>query len=429
MVFDNTLAKGINANLAQFLHLLMQILFVGITLGTLRTVIPALATTEFGLPENSYMLFSLFVIAFGLVKAVLNFISGRLSEFIGRKNVLIIGWLFSIPIPLLIYFGSSWNYIVAATVLLGVNQGLCWSMTQASKLDFAHQNERGLAIGLNEAVGYLGLAIAGIVTAQLAATIGARLSLLVTGISTSLLAISMTMLFVKDTLHWAKSDSTAEVALKNITVNNGLQLTTLQLFKRISWQDKRFMAICQAGLVEKFVDALVWILYPIFMLQLGISLKNIGWVVGIYGIVWGLLQPISGWLSDRIGRHILSVCGMWICGLGVAAMLFESNLNWYLFSAGLSGIGMAMLYPTLSASIADLADKRWRSSAIGMYRFWRDLGYAIGAFCIGVIVQLSHSVEIAFQFIAIAMFVSGAILLCWGEETLHRGDSGSESIN
>lgn len=424
MSINKNFAKGLHVNLAQFLHLLLQILFVGISLGTLRTVVPALATTEFGLPENSYVLLTLFVVAFGLVKAILNFISGRWSEKIGRKKVLIIGWLFSIPIPLLIYFGNSWNYVIAATVLLGINQGLCWSMTQASKLDFVHQNERGLAIGLNEAFGYLGLAIAGIATAQLATTIGARLSLLLIGMSTSLIAICMTIIFVKESLPWVQEDKNELRLFENETVTSSSQLTTLQLLMRMSWKDKRLMAICQAGLVEKFVDALVWILYPVFLLQLGISLQNIGWVVGIYGIVWGLSQPFSGWLSDRIGRHYLSIWGMWISGAGVAAILIKSNINWYLFSAGLSGFGMAMLYPNLSASVADLADKSWRGSAIGIYRFWRDLGYAIGALIIGILVQLSQSIEVAFMFVAIAMFISGTVLWYWGEETLHIESSG-----
>lgn len=421
MDIENTFAKGIHANSIQFLHLLLQILFVGITLGTLRTVIPALATTEFGLPENSYVLFTLFVVAFGLVKAILNFVSGRLSEQLGRKKVLIIGWLFSIPIPLLIYFGTTWNTIVIATVLLGVNQGLCWSMTQAAKLDFVHQNERGIAIGLNEAFGYVGLAVAGVLTVQLAALIGARLSLLITGMLTSLFAISMAMLFIKETLPWVHANNNSE-QLSEQTASS--ELSTVQIFLRMSWQDKRFMAICQAGLVEKFVDALVWVLYPIFLLQSNISLQNIGWVVAVYGLVWGLLQPVSGWLSDRLGRHYLSVWGMWICGAGVAFMLYKTNMTWYLLSAGITGLGMAMLYPTLSASIADLSDKNWRGSAIGIYRFWRDLGYAIGAFSIGIIVQTSHSITVAFSFVAIAMFVSGAILWWWGEETLPINDNG-----
>jgi MFS family permease len=413
------LSKGIQANLAQFLHLLLQILFVGINLGTLRTVVPALATTEFGLPKNSYMLLTLFVVAFGLVKAILNFISGRLSEVFGRKNILITGWLFSIPIPLLIYFGNSWNYVVAATVLLGINQGLCWSMTQASKLDFVHQNERGLAIGLNEAFGYMGLAIAGIATAQLAIMVGVRLSILLTGMAISLLALGMTIIFIEETLPWAQDKNTIEGLLVNDVNTRKPEFTTLQILKHMSWQDKRLVAICQAGLIEKFVDALVWVLYPIMLLQKGISLQNIGWVVGVYGIVWGLSQPFSGWLSDRIGRHYLSIWGMWISGVGVAAMLIKNDISWYLFSAGIAGFGMAMLYPSLSASVADLADKSWRSSAIGIYRFWRDLGYAIGAFIIGIILQLSQSIEMAFIFVATAMLLSGALLWYWGEETLH----------
>jgi len=413
------LPKGIRANLAQFLHQLLQVMFVGLTLGTMRTVIPALASTEFNLPKDSYVLLSTFVMAFGLVKAVLNFISGRLSEKIGRKKVLIIGWLFAIPIPLLIFFGHSWSYIVFATVLLGINQGFCWSMTQTSKLDFIHQNERGLAIGMNEAAGYFGLAIAGIITAYLATIIGPRLSLLIFGMSTILIAICLSLIFVKDTLLWTREVNSTIDPLSNNVVVNKYQLTTLQIFMRMSWQDKRLMAICQAGLIEKFVDALIWIFYPFLMIRLGMSLQSIGWVVGVYGLVWGLSQPFTGRLSDHIGRHNLSVWGMWLCGLGVLMMLFKNNVTWYLISAAVSGFGMAMLYPNLSAAVADVAHQSWRGSAIGIYRFWRDLGYAIGALGIGIAADISDSIEMAFWFVAISMFISGAILWYWGKETLH----------
>jgi MFS family permease len=414
-----TFPKGISANLAQFLHQLLQVFFVGLTLGTMRTVIPALASTEFGLPKNSYILLTTFVVAFGLVKAVLNFISGRLSEKIGRKKVLIIGWLFAIPIPLLVFFGHSWSYIVFATVLLGINQGFCWSMTQTSKLDFIHQNERGLAIGMNEAAGYVGLALAGIITAYLATTIGPRLSILTFGMSTILIAIFVSWIFVKDTLSWTYEANSSIEPLGDALIFNKHKLTTLQIFMRMSWQDKRLMAICQAGLVEKFVDALIWIFYPVLMIRLGISLQNVGWVVGVYGIVWGLSQPFTGKLSDHIGRHKLSVWGMWLCGLGVLMMLFKSNVAWYLVSAAVSGFGMAMLYPNLSAAVADIAHQSWRGSAIGIYRFWRDSGYAIGALVIGIVAQVSSSIEMAFWFVATSMFISGAILWCWGEETLN----------
>ena len=418
MEIIETYPKGIRANLAQFLHQLLQVMFVGLTLGTMRTVIPALASTEFGLPKNSYLLLTTFVVAFGLVKAILNFISGRLSEKIGRKKVLIIGWLFAIPIPLLVFFGHSWGYIVFATVLLGINQGLCWSITQTSKLDFVHQNERGLAIGMNEAAGYAGLAMAGIITAYLAITIGPRLSILIFGMSTTLIAICLAWIFIKDTLPWTRELKSATALVSNEVITNQYPLTTLQVFVRMSWQDKRLMAICQAGLVEKFVDSLIWIFYPVLMINLGMSLQSIGWVVGVYGLVWGLSQPFTGRLSDSIGRHNLSVWGMWLCGLGVLTMLFKSNVTWYSISAAVSGFGMAMLYPNLSAAVADVAHKSWRGSAIGIYRFWRDLGYAIGALGIGIVAEISGSIDITFWFVAISMFISGAILWYWGEETL-----------
>lgn len=202
-----TLAHGIRVNLDQFLHQLLQVMLVGFTIGMMRTVIPALSESEFGVPKNSFMLLTAFVVAFGLVKGTLNFVAGRLSERIGRKRVLLLGWIAAIPIPLLIYFASSWNWIVAATVLLGINQGLTWSMTQTAKLDITRADQRGLTIGLNEFSGYVGVALAGIITAYLATSLGARSALLTFGLTTILLAIVLTLLWVKDTLPWAKSEA------------------------------------------------------------------------------------------------------------------------------------------------------------------------------------------------------------------------------
>ena len=214
---------GIRANLDQFLHQLLQVLLVGFTIGMMRTVVPALAESEFGVPKNSFMLLTAFVVAFGFVKATINFVAGRLSERIGRKKVLMLGWLVAIPIPLLVYFAPSWNWIVAATVLLGINQGLAWSMTQTSKLDITRSDQRGLTIGLNEFSGYVGLALAGIVTAYLGAMLGARLGLLIFGMTTVLLAILLTLLWVKDTLPWTQIEvARHEVGLSTDNQSTGL---------------------------------------------------------------------------------------------------------------------------------------------------------------------------------------------------------------
>jgi MFS family permease len=423
------LNHGIRANLNQFLHQLLQVMLVGFTIGMMRTVVPALAESEFAVPKNSFMLLTAFVVAFGFVKGTLNFVAGRLSERIGRKKVLLLGWIAAIPIPLLIYFALSWNWIVAATVLLGINQGLTWSMTQTAKLDITRADQRGLTIGLNEFSGYVGLALAGIATAYLATALGARTGLLIFGLTTAFLAILLTLLWVKDTLPWAKSEAAKHKAglstdLKpRYPTNISAHPTTWEVFSLMSWRDKRLAAICQAGLVEKFVDALIWVFYPVFLYQRGISLPNIGWIVGVYGFVWGGSQFFTGKLSDHIGRHKPNVLGMWICGAGVAMMLLGEGVAWWSLSAAVTGFGMALLYPNLSAAVADISHPNWRGSAIGIYRFWRDIGYGVGALGLGIAAHFSGSIEAAFWFVAISMFLSGIILWLLGEETHLRFSS------
>ena len=414
---------GIRANLDQFLHQLLQVLLVGFTIGMMRTVVPALAESEFAVPKNSFMLLTAFVVAFGFVKGTLNFVAGRLSERIGRKKVLLLGWLAALPIPLLVYFAPSWNWIVAATVLLGINQGLTWSMTQTSKLDITRADQRGLTIGMNEFSGYVGLALAGIITAYLATTLGARLGLLIFGLSTILLALLLTLLWVKDTLPWAKAEAAkhkaglSTSAKPRYPANIAAHPTTAEVFTLMSWRDRRMAAICQAGLVEKFVDALVWVFYPVFLYQRGVNLHSIGWIAGVYGFVWGGSQFFTGKLSDHVGRHKPNVWGMWICGAGVTMMLWSEGVAWWSLSAATSGFGMALLYPNLSAAVADISHPDWRGSAIGIYRFWRDLGYGIGALGLGIAAHFSGTVAAAFWFVAISMFLSGAILWLFGEET------------
>ena len=414
---------GIRANLTQFLHQLLQVMLVGFTIGMMRTVVPALSESDFGVPKNSFMLLTSFVVAFGFIKGTLNFFAGRLSEHIGRKKVLLLGWMTALPIPLLVYFAPSWGWIVAATVLLGINQGLTWSMTQTAKLDITRSDQRGLTIGLNEFAGYAGLALAGIITTYLATALGARAGLLIFGMSTILLAILLTLLWVKDTLPWAKLEVArhttvcSDNALPRYPISINTQPTTWQVFSLMSWHDKRLAAICQAGLVEKFADALIWVFYPVFLYQHGLSLPDIGWVVGVYGFAWGGSQFFTGKLSDHIGRQKPNVGGMWICGAGVAMMLWHEGMAWWSFCAAVSGFGMALLYPNLSAAVADISHPNWRGSAIGIYRFWRDLGYGVGALGLGITAHFSGTIDTAFWFVALSMFLSGAVLRILGEET------------
>lgn len=400
---------GIAENRSQFVHQLVQVLLVGFAIGMTRTVVPALAESEFGLERGSFVLLSAFVIAFGVVKGVLNFVAGRLSERIGRKKVLVLGWLVALPIPVMIALAPDWNWIVAATVLLGVNQGLCWSMAQTSKLDLTRANQRGVVIGLNEFAGYVGVALAGIITGYAATIMGPREGLLAFGLIVIGLGLFLSAFFVRDTLPWAHAEAKSAAATA--------PLSTWQVFTLMSWRDRRLAAISQAGLVEKFVDALVWVIYPVFLFSRGLSLPEIGWVVGMYGVVWGGSQLVTGPLSDKVGRHWPNVLGMWICGAGVAMMVLGEGIAWWSFSAAVSGLGMALLYPNLSAAVADIAAPAWRGSAIGIYRFWRDLGYAIGALGFALAANLMGQIEAAFWFVAVAMLVSGLVLLVWGEET------------
>ncbi|HET7372041.1 MAG TPA: MFS transporter, partial [Gemmatimonadaceae bacterium] len=399
---------GIRANLAQFVHQLVQVLLVGFTLGMMRTVVPALAESEFNVPKGSFVLLVAFVVAFGVVKGVLNFAAGRLSERIGRKRVLLIGWIVALPIPPMLWYAPTWSWVIAATVLLGVNQGLTWSMTQTAKLDITKMEERGLTIGLNEFAGYVGVAIAGMATAYLAAALGARVALLAFGLSAIVLALVLTLLWVQDTLPWAHVESarhaagTASGPQPRFPSNISEHPTTWEVLTLVSWRDRRLAAICQAGLVEKFVDALVWVFYPVYLYQRGVSLPQIGWIVGVYGFIWGGAQLVTGRLSDQVGRQKPIVWGMLLCGAGVGLMLVSDGVAWWSLCAALTGLGMALLYPNLSAAVADIAHPNWRGSAIGIYRFWRDLGYGIGALGLGLVARASADIASGFVFVALS---------------------------
>jgi MFS family permease len=417
---------GISDNLEQFLHQLFQVLLVGMTLGLMRTVVPALAETEFGVPRGSFLLLMAFVVAFGFVKGALNFLAGRLSERFGRRNVLLAGWFVAIPVPIIVYMAPSWGWIVFATVLLGVNQGLTWSMTQTSKLDVTRADQRGLTIGLNEFSGYLGVAIGGVMTGYLSEWMAPRSGLLVFGLTTITLAIINAWFWVKETLPWAKAEALRhaegrhEGPLPRFPQNFPDKPSTKEMFWLMSWGDKRMAAFCQAGLVEKFVDALIWVFYPVYFYQRGLGLAEIGWVVGVYGFVWGGSQFLTGKLSDHVGRMWPIISGMWICGAGIGITLLGDSVLWWSFSAAVTGFGMALLYPNISAAVSDIAHPNWRGSAIGIYRFWRDLGYGIGALLLGLVANTTGIIDTGFWFVTIAMFVSGLLVWIMAEETHPR---------
>ncbi|MEW6727744.1 MAG: MFS transporter [Pseudomonadota bacterium] len=393
---------GIRANLAQFTLQLLQVFFVGATIGMTRTVLPVLAESDFGLAKGSFLALTSFVVVFGLVKALLNLFAGRLSDRWGRRPVLIAGWLVALPVPFLVLYAPGWGWIVAATVLLGVNQGLCWSMALNSKLDLARAEQRGLVNGLNEFSGYAGVALAGLFTAALAELYGAREGLFWFGTLTVLVALALGLWGVRETRPWA-------LAHQRVHPKGGTPapMSLRQLFWPATWHDVRLRALHQAGLVEKFADAIVWLFFPVFFVTRGASLVEAGGLVAVYGLVWGAGQLVTGPLSDRIGRKGLIVWGMGVCGMGVIATgLTASPLLWAL-EAAVIGAGMAMLYPTLGAAVADLAEPAQRASILGIYRFWRDLGYAIGGLALGLTAQWSGGLSAPFWLVGVAMLLSG----------------------
>jgi MFS family permease len=413
-------ALGLRVNHRAFVEQLIQVFFVGLTIGHQRTVIPALAESEFGVAQGSATALMAFVVSFGVVKGAMNFVSGRLSERVGRRPVLIWGWLVALPIPFMILLAPSWGWIVAANVLLGVNQGFAWSMTVTAKMDIVTARERGLATGFNEFAGYSGVALAGLATGYLASTYSPRMTLFLFGLTVIALALLAARLAFTETLPFARAEA---ARLKDVPAPEGTYVigpdtpTTRQIFALVTWRNRSFMALSQAGSVEKFVDALMWALVPAFLAAKSASLIQIGWITGLYGLTWGVSQLWTGPLSDRIGRKIPIVTGFFICAAGVFAFPLLATATTWAIAAVVTGVGMALLYPTLIAAMGDLAHPAWRGSALGVYRFWRDLGYAIGALAIGLIADATGTLAAGFWFTGGAMAVSGLWVLLVLKET------------
>ena len=411
---------GIRANLSQFSMQTLLVFFVGITVGLERNVVPVLAKDEFAIASTSVILS--FVLSFGLVKALLNVGGGWLSESWGRKPVLIVGWLMAVPIPFIIIWAPNWWWIVVANLFMGVNQGLAWSMTVTSKLDMVGARWRGLATGINEFAGYSGVATGALVTGYLAVAYGLRSVPLYFGLAVILAALGIAVGLTKETRHLAQAEAKLYGA-EHIAGGSpepltpgGRRLSFLEVFKLTTWRDPAMFAASQAGLIHKFTDTLVWVSFPLYFKAEGLNVGQIGLIIGVYGFTWGVLQLVVGPLADRVGRKWPIVAGLFMCGGGVWLTIALSGMTSWLGTAAVTGMGMALLYPSLLAAIADVSHPSWRGTSLGVYRMWRDMGYAIGALLIGLISDLL-GFNYGFYFTALAMFFSGAVVALWMYET------------
>ncbi|MFC7045453.1 MFS transporter [Halobacteriaceae archaeon GCM10025711] len=399
--------QGIRRNWQQFALQLLTVFAVGLTIGAERNVVPVLGRDVLGV--ESVLVIGSFVVSFGFVKALLNLYGGKWAEEYGRKPILVAGWLVALPIPVILVLAPNWWWISVGNVLLGVNQGLAWSMSVNAKIDLAGPERRGLAVGLDEAFGYVGVAVGAWVTGVIAAQSGLRpepfyfLGVVV------VVGLLVAVLFVEETLPYAQAEA-------DDADGEDADLPFRAVLARATWGDRTLFAAAQAGSVEKFVDSLVWIAYPLYLTTAGLAIDQVGVVVGVYGGVWGVLQLYTGKLADDVGRRWPIVSGMFLAGAGVLATVAVSGYYPWIATAGVTGVGMALLYPNLITVVGDAAHPSWRASGLGVYRMWRDAGYGFGAILVGVTADLV-SVEAAFVATAVAMFVSGGVALAWLEET------------
>jgi MFS family permease len=407
---------GLRANWRQFSLLVLINAFVGAMVGLERAVVPLIASEEFGLESNAIVLS--FLVSFGIVKALANLFAGRLSDRIGRKPILAAGWLFGLPVPLLIIFAPDWSWVVFANVLLGINQGLCWSTTVIMKIDLVGPKRRGLAMGLNEFAGYLAVSASALLSGYLAARYGLRPAPFIPGIAFASLGMLLSLTMVSETHHFAREEGQPDLQIGDGAAKS---TTEPQTFMRIllltSWKDRALFAASQAGLVNNLNDGLVWGLMPIFLASAGLPLRQVTIVAAVYPGVWGICQLFTGALSDRWGRKWMIVAGMCIQAAGIGIFVIGRSFTAYLAAASLLGFGTALVYPTLLAVVSDVAHPDWRASAVGVYRLWRDGGYAVGALVAGALAD-SLGMPFAISAIAALTFLSGIVVAGVMYETL-----------
>ncbi len=393
---------GLGANWRQFALLVAIIGFVGAMVGGERTVLPLIATADFGLASKSVALS--FLISFGIAKALANLMAGHLSDRLGRKPILVAGWLIGLPVPLLIIAAPTWSWVVLANVLLGVNQGLCWSTTVIMKIDLVGPRQRGLAMGFNEAAGYLAVSLSALFAGYLAAIYGLRPAPFYPGVVFALLGLLGSAFLVNDT----RAHAQHEARLMRGPAPHVLGFA--EVFRLATWKDATLVSFSQAGMVNNLNDALVWGLVPIVLTGAGLPLAQTGAIAAAYPGVWGVVQLATGALSDRWGRKWMIVSGMWIQAVGLTSFVLGRAFWPWMAGAVLLGIGTALVYPTLLAAVSDAAHPGWRATAVGVYRLWRDGGYAVGALLTGTLADL-FGYGPAIWAVAALTFLSGVAVL------------------
>jgi MFS family permease len=418
-------ALGLRENWRQFALLILINAFVGAMVGLERTVLPILGEREFGLVSRTAALS--FIATFGVVKALANFAAGRLGDRYGRKHVLVAGWLFAIPVPFIVIWAPSWGWVVFANVLLGINQGLAWSTAVIMKIDLVGPKQRGLAMGLNEFSGYVAVALSALATGMIASRYGLRPEPFYLGIAFAAVGLALSVLLVRDTSEHAHAEARAHARDRTSAMKAGATRagaseeppSMRELLARGTWRDPALASASQAGLVNNLNDGLAWGLFPLFFAAAGLSLRQIAVLAFIYPATWGVVQLWTGALSDRWGRKWLIAGGMLLQGAALAAMVVWRGLVPWIAAGVALGVGTAMVYPTLLAAVGDVAHPSWRGSAVGIYRLWRDLGYAVGALVAGVLADL-FGMGTAIGAVAVLTAFSGLVVMLRMPETLKR---------